>query len=237
MASASDPLATAWQAVRNRISSAALRAGRDPATIELVAVSKKQPTAAIERLRGLGQVAFGENYAQALRDRARDLAHAATPGSGPRPGREIAWHFLGALQRNKIKYVVGTASLIHSVDRLELAVDIEQRAAHLGLTQDILLEVNVAREPQKGGVLPEALAPLLAEVATLPHLRVRGLMTMGALTNDPEASRPTFRSLALLARQHSGLGLSMGMSQDFEVAIEEGATWIRVGTAIFGARR
>ena len=208
------------QAVRARIDAAAKRAGRDPKTIELVAVSKTRPVGDIREAMAAGQQAFGENYAQELRDKAREL-------SG------VKWHYIGPLQRNKVKYVVGTAVLIHAVESLDIAQEIDKRAR---TPQDILIEVNVAREPQKHGVAPDALPTLLAELRKLPNLRVRGLMTMAPLDDNPEASRPHFRALRELAQEQGLPELSMGMTQDLEVAVEEGATLVRVGTAIFGER-
>jgi pyridoxal phosphate enzyme (YggS family) len=213
-------LAERLQAVRARIDAAARRAGREPNSIELVAVSKTRPASDIREAIAAGQQAFGENYAQELRDKAREL-------SG------LKWHYIGPLQRNKVKYVVGTAVLIHAVESLDIAQEIDKRAK---APQDILIEVNVAREPQKHGVAPEALGDLLAALRRLPNLRVRGLMTMAPLDDNPEASRPHFRALRELAAQHGLPELSMGMTQDLEVAVEEGATLVRVGTAIFGER-
>jgi hypothetical protein len=167
-----------------------------------------------------GQKIFGENYAQELRDKAREVS-------------AVEWHYIGPLQRNKVKYVVGTATLLHAIESLDIAQEIDRRAR---ATQDILIEVNVAREAQKHGVSPEALPALLLGIRGLPHVRVRGLMTMAPLSDDPETARPHFRALRELAQKHTLPELSMGMTQDLEVAVEEGATLVRVGTAIFGAR-
>src|SRR5262249_15549071 len=138
------------------------------------------------------------------------------------------------LQRNKVKYVVGAATLLHAIESLDIAQEIDKRAK---VMQDILIEVNVAREPQKHGVAPEALPELLVALGALPHVHVRGLMTMAPFSEDPEASRPHFRALRELAQKHGLPELSMGMTQDLEVAVEEGATLVRVGTAIFGERK
>jgi pyridoxal phosphate enzyme (YggS family) len=219
MSSAAE-IETALAAVRARIEAAARRAGRDPASVRLVAVSKTKPAGDVRAAMAAGQTLFGENYAQELRDKAREVAGAE-------------WHFIGPLQRNKVKYVVGAATLLHAIESFDIAREIDKRAK---ATQDILIEVNVAREPQKHGVAPEALPGLLAALSALPHVRVRGLMTMAPLSEDPEASRPHFRALRELAQKHSLPELSMGMTQDLEVAVEEGATLVRVGTAIFGAR-
>jgi PLP dependent protein len=219
MSSAAE-IAAGLAAVRARIEAAARRAGRDPASVRLVAVSKTKPAGDVRAAMAAGQTLFGENYAQELRDKAREISDAE-------------WHFIGPLQRNKVKYVVRTATLLHAIESLDLAQEIDKRAK---TTQDILVEVNVAREPQKHGVMPEALGELLAALGALPHIRVRGLMTMAPFSDDPEASRPHFRALRELAQKHGLPELSMGMTQDLEVAVEEGATLVRVGTAIFGER-
>jgi pyridoxal phosphate enzyme (YggS family) len=202
--------------VRERIALACARAGRDPASVTLVAVSKTQP---VERLREAfeaGQRVFGENYAQELRAKADAL-----------PGAE--WHFIGALQTNKARIVVGRAALIHTCDRLSLARELAKRAA----SQRVLLEVNIGREPQKSGALPQDVPALLDAVRALPTLRCEGLMCIPPAAGDP---RPHFRALRELAGKLGLRELSMGMSADYETAIEEGATIVRVGTAIFGAR-
>ena len=203
--------------VRERIAAACARAGRDVRQIKLVAVSKLQPVEKLREALASGQTVFGENYAQDLREKAGQL-----------PG--VEWHFIGALQTNKVKLVVGRAALIHTCDRLALAREISKRAA---VEQRVLLEVNVGREPQKAGVLPEDAPALLAEVRALPRLRCEGLMCIPPADQDP---RPHFRALRELAARLQLPQLSMGMSADYETAIEEGATIVRVGTAIFGER-
>lgn len=219
-------------AVRRRIEAAARRVGRDPAEVRLVAVSK---TVSVERLReavAAGQLLFGENYLQEARPKI------ATLGEG------VTWHFVGHLQSRKAKGVVELFDLIHSVDRLKLAQALEEAAARLGKIQDILIQVNLSGEESKSGASPEEVADLLAEVGKMPHLRVLGLMTMPPWFADPEQVRPYFRALRELRDRLRELRvagtalpeLSMGMSGDFEVAVEEGATLVRVGTAIFGER-
>lgn len=203
--------------VRERIALACRRAGRAPESVKLVAVSKLQPLEKLREAIAAGQRAFGENYAQELRDK-----QAALP--------EAEWHFVGALQTNKVKLVVGRAAVIHTCDRLALAQEISKRAA---AEQRLLLEVNVGREPQKAGVLPEDAAALLDEVRALPRIRCQGLMCIPPLDQDP---RPHFRALRELAVRLQLPELSMGMSADYESAVEEGATLVRVGTALFGAR-
>ncbi len=216
--------------VRNRIEAAARRAGRDPAAVKLVAVSKTVDPERIRDALAAGQKIFGENYLQ----EARGKIEALGPGA--------QWHFIGHLQTNKAKAAVALFRLIHSVDRVHLAQALEKAAAQTGKVQEILLEVNLGGEETKSGAPPQAVAELLQEAALLPHLRVQGLMTMPPWLADPEAARPYFRGLRELRDRLLKLAicplpeLSMGMSGDFETAIEEGATLVRVGTAIFGRR-
>ena len=206
--------------VRGRIAAACARAGRDPGSVRLIAVSKTKPLELIREAVAAGQTRFAENYAQELREKADAL-----------PG--VEWHFVGALQTNKAKMVVGRAALIHTCDRLALAQELSKRAKAAGVTQRVLLEVNVGREPQKAGVLPEEAAALLEQVRALQSLSCAGLMCIPPAEGDP---RGHFRSLRQLAGTLGLPELSMGMSADYESAIEEGATLVRVGTAIFGER-
>lgn len=206
--------------VRARIAAACARAGRDPRSVTLVAVSKMVPAETCAEAVAAGQVILGENYAQELRDKAPRV-----PGA--------RWHFIGPLQRNKVKYVVGTAELIHGLDSAPLAQAIAERARKLGLVQRCLLQVNLGGEAQKAGCAPEALPALLEAARALPELRVEGLMCIPPVDEDPA---PRFRALRALAERHGLPELSMGMSADYEVAIAEGATLVRVGTAIFGER-
>lgn len=218
--------------IRERIAQAALRAGRDPEGVRLVAVSKTKPAAAIAEALSCGQLIFGENYVQELVVKAAEL------------GPEVSWHFIGNLQSNKVRQIAGLVDLIHSVDRISLAREIDRQWGALGKRCDVLIQVNISCEATKGGAGSEALLGLVAEVATLAHLRVRGLMTMPPFFDDPEAARPYFRELRELARQVEAAQipgvvmreLSMGMSGDFEAAIAEGATLVRVGSALFGER-
>jgi pyridoxal phosphate enzyme (YggS family) len=215
--------------VRRRIKAAALRAGRDPASVRLVAVSKTVPMERIKEAMAAGQRLFGENYLQEARGKI------ATLSAG------VSWHFIGHLQSNKAKGAAELFELIHGVDRLKLARALNAAAASLGKVQEILLQINLAGETSKSGVSPEAAAALLRELILLPHLRVLGLMTMPPFL-EPEAVRPYFRALRELRDHLQDLSgrplpeLSMGMSGDYGVAIEEGATLVRVGTAIFGGR-
>ncbi|MFI5331547.1 MAG: YggS family pyridoxal phosphate-dependent enzyme [Desulfobaccales bacterium] len=215
--------------VRRRMAAAARRAGRDPGQVRLVAVSKTVPVELIRQAVAAGQRLFGENYLQEARGKIEALGEAAS------------WHFIGHLQSNKAKAAVNRFELIHGVDRLKLARALDAAAASAGTIQKILMQVNLAGEASKSGTSPEAAAELQREISQLPHLRLVGLMTMPPFL-DPEAVRPYFRALRELRDGLQDLGgtplpeLSMGMSGDFEVAIEEGATLVRVGTAIFGSR-
>jgi len=221
------------RAVEGRIARAARAAGRDPSEILLVAVSK---TVDVERIReaiDAGVPALGENRVQEAKGKV-DLL-----------GRPVPWHLVGTLQTNKAKDAVVLFDLIHSLDRVELARELDRRARGQGKVVDALVEVNVAGEATKAGFLPDQLKDAFEALAPLNGIRVRGLMTMPPLAEDPEASRPRFRQLRELATLVNGWGfervemthLSMGMSGDFEVAVEEGATIVRIGTAIFGPRR
>jgi pyridoxal phosphate enzyme (YggS family) len=214
-------IAARLSVVRAEVARACAAAGRDATTVRLIAVSKTQPQESVREAAAAGQVLFGENYAQELRDKADALP-------------QLEWHFIGALQTNKARLVVGRAAVIHTCDRAALARELARRAAALSLVQPVLLEVNLGREPQKGGALPEDVAALLAFVRALPALECRGFMTIPPAEGDP---RPHFRSLRLLRDALlPGGELSMGMSADYAAAIAEGATLVRVGTAIFGAR-
>ena len=218
--------------IRERIARAALDAGRDPAEVRLVAVSKTKPAAAIAEALGCGQLIFGENYVQEL------VAKSAEFSGG------ISWHFIGNLQSNKVRQIAGLVEMIHSVDRLSLAREIDRQWGALDKRCDVLIQVNISREASKGGTSSQELLELVTEVAALPQLRVKGLMTMPPFFDDPQAARPYFRALRELAREVEAAGiagvemreLSMGMSGDFEAAIGEGATLVRVGSALFGER-
>lgn len=208
--------------VRARVARAAERAQRDPASVRLLAVSKTQPALAVREAYDAGQRAFGENYVQELVDKSLALSSLD----------DLEWHFIGHLQRNKVKEVLRANAVVHTLDSVRLADEIARRSS---ARVTVFLQVNVAREPQKSGVLPEELATLVAHVRGLDALDLRGLMTIPP-DAEPEDARPHFRALRALAVEHGLSELSMGMSADLEVAIEEGATIVRVGTAIFGAR-
>lgn len=221
--------------VRHRVAEAARAAGRAPESVRVVAVSKKMPPEDIAFALAAGQVDFGENYAQELRDKRAAFEALPPPPSGARP----VWHFIGPLQTNKVKYVGGNVALIHSIDSVALLDEIDRR----GGDEACLIQVNLAGESQKRGVAPDALPALLDHVATLAHVRCVGLMLIPPLA-APIATRQRFAALRALRDQQAAVArprvdlreLSMGMSEDFEVAIAEGATLVRVGTAIFGSR-
>lgn len=232
-----EAIAGRLQVVRAEIEKAARAAGRDPASVRLLAVSKLQSVDAIAAAALAGQREFGENYAQELRDKSRELRTRLGPD-------RVRWHYIGPLQRNKVKYVVGVAGLVHSVDGLSLLDEIARRAEAAGLQQPCLVEVNVGEEAQKSGCAPEELPALVDAFLARPSVRLDGLMCIPPPPpdDDPEAVRPFFRRLAALRdeeRARTGLPLpelSMGMSADYPIAIAEGATIVRVGTAIFGER-
>ena len=216
--------------VRKRIEDACRRAGRDPGSARLVAVSKTFPAERVRELLACGHRCFGENRVQ------EGLAKIEAVGPGP------VWHLIGTLQRNKARHVVGAFDLIHGVDEIRLATELDRRAAARGLSQAILAQLNLSNEPTKSGVTEEALWPLLEAIAGLKNLDLRGLMTIPPPVERAEESRRWFSRLRELrdeASRRTGLGLpelSMGMTDDFEVAVEEGATLVRVGRAIFGRR-
>jgi pyridoxal phosphate enzyme (YggS family) len=216
--------------IKWRLADAARRAGRDPAEVRLVAVSKTVDLERLGQAVAAGQTLFGENYVQEAKTKIASLG----------PG--LTWHFIGHLQSNKAKIAVELFDLIHSVDRASLAQALEQAAARRDKTQDILLQVNLAGEASKSGTTPEHAQDLLSEISKMPHLRVMGLMTMPPWFDDPERVRPYFRALRELRDRLRGLPaadlpeLSMGMTGDFEAAVSEGATLVRIGTAIFGQR-
>lgn len=218
--------------IRGGVEDAALRHGRDPASVRLVAVSKTKPAAMVEEAFAAGQTIFGENYVQELLEKARQVT------------APVQWHFIGHLQSNKVKRLVGIVSLIHSVDRLSLAEEIDRRWGERGLVCDVLIQLNLSREATKSGAGEGEAIDLVRSIATLPHVRIRGLMTMPPFFDEPERARPYFRRLREIAGEIRRLAipgvamdeLSMGMSGDFAAAIAEGATLVRIGSAIFGAR-
>jgi pyridoxal phosphate enzyme (YggS family) len=217
--------------VRTRIEKAARDAGRNPVDVRLLAVSKQQDASAIRSLAGLGQIEFGENYAQEALPKILELE-----------GLELTWHFIGQLQANKTRAVAEHFDWVHTVDRERTARRLNEQRPHYAPRLKVLIQVNVDAAPQKGGVAPAEAAQLAETLAALPRLELRGLMCMPEPSSDPAAQRAPFRRLRELAAELGarGLGLdtlSMGMSDDLEAAIAEGATLVRVGTAIFGRRK
>src|SRR6267143_4387216 len=216
--------------IRRRIASACLRAGRKPEEVTLIAVTKTFGSALIREAVRAGCRDFGENFVQELLRKREELG-----------GEDIRWHFIGHLQSNKVRHIIECIHLIHSVDSVNLGNEISKRAQNAGRTVEILVEVNSTAEKTKYGVQQEEAAGLIQRLQELDHVTVAGLMTIGPLAPDPEESRPAFRTMKNLMDTFKMGGitlphLSMGMTNDFEVAIEEGATMIRLGTAIFGRR-
>jgi PLP dependent protein len=225
----SERLSRNLAAVRSRMAAAAVKSGRTIQSVKLVAVTKTVDVAEVRILNSLGVKDFGENRVPELVRKSRELV-----------GTDAIWHMIGHLQRNKVKELLPHSSLVHAVESEDLAVVLSRRAVVLGLNLVVLIEVNVSGEEAKYGVAPSAAAALADRIAGLPALRLRGLMTMAPMNDDAEASRPVFAGLRELAANLApGLPpgamseLSMGMTQDFEVAIEEGATMVRVGSALF----
>ena len=219
--------------VRDKIRRAAERTGRSPDRVRLIAVTKSVPVQYIQQAIEAGATIVGENRLQ-----------EAIPKMGSIGRLAVNWHFIGRLQRRKVKAVVGSFDVIHSVDSLELAREIDRRAREAGLQQTILLEVNLGGEPSKAGFAPAEVEDVLRRLDAHEHIAVNGLMAIPPRTREPETARPYFRALHDLATHMMRQAfqrirmeeLSMGMSDDYEVAVEEGATLVRVGTAIFGAR-
>ena len=220
--------------IKKNIARAAEKSGRNPDKIQLLAVSKRMATSRIEEAWNCGQKIFGENFVQEAQEKIELL------------DSDINWHFIGHLQTNKAKAAAHLFALVETVDRLKLAKALDRHSGELGKILDILIQVNVGLEQQKSGVLPGNAEELIKEISLLRNIRVRGLMTMPPNNQDPETSRPYFRSLKKMADDFSQKGyfpedcpviISMGMSADYPIAIEEGATLVRVGTAIFGQRK
>jgi PLP dependent protein len=210
--------------VRDRVARAAERSGRRASDVLLIGVSKTVDAARIRQAIDAGVPALGENRVQEAKEKIAEL------------GRPVPWHLIGHLQTNKVRDALELFDVIHSLDRLDLAKELDKRARARARTVDVLVEVNVAAEASKGGVAPDGLGELLDAVAKMPSLKVRGLMAIPPEAKDADDSRVWFRALRKLGERHGLSELSMGMSGDFEVAIEEGATMVRVGTAIFGPR-
>ena len=219
--------------VEKKIAEACERAGRPRESVQLIAVSKTKPVPDLMEALNYGHNVFGENKVQEIRDKVEAMG---TDG--------IHWHMIGHLQANKVKYLIGVVDLIHSVDNDKLAAEIEKQAAKHDVVMDVLCEVNMAGEETKFGLKPEETMDFVKRISELPHLKIRGLMTIAPYTEDPESNRVYFKGLRELkdrinAEHIPGVDmdtLSMGMTGDYEVAIEEGATLVRVGTGIFGER-
>lgn len=220
-------------AVKERIAKAAALCGRDPSEIALVAASKMNSADKVKEAVLAGVDACGENRVQELLEKYEQGAYEGAP-----------LHFIGTLQKNKVKYLVGKVSLIHSVDSFSLLQEIEKQASKRDLVQDVLLEINIAGEDSKSGMEASRLPEILEMAAPLEHVRILGLMAIPPICSDPEENRPYFAKMRQLFVDNAGKKydnslmkcLSMGMSSDFETAITEGATMVRVGTAIFGRR-
>ena len=221
-----------YKEVDRKVCEACVRAGRDRSEVTLIAVSKTKPVEMIREAMEAGARVFGENKVQELCDKYEQLP------------KDLHWHLIGHLQRNKVKYIVGKTDLIHSVDSLRLAEEISKEAEKKGTEERILIEVNVAQEESKFGVTVQDTEELIRQIAVLPHLHICGLMTIAPYVEDAEENRPIFRTLKKLAvdikmKNIDNVSmdvLSMGMTGDYEVAVEEGATMVRVGTGIFGER-
>lgn len=216
-----------------RVENTCKKCGRNREEIQLIAVSKTFGIEPILEAFAAGHLDFGENYVQELQGKRLKLID-----------QPIRWHFIGHLQTNKVKYIAEYIHLIHSVDNLSLGKEISKRAEQCGRVQNVLVEVHTTDEATKYGIRPDKTIPLIKDLSSLSHLRVFGLMTMGPFSDDPNDSRTSFRQLMDLKKDIDKEGieqihmqhLSMGMTHDFEVAIEEGSTMIRIGTAIFGKR-
>ena len=218
--------------VEENIKKACEKVGRDVNEVTLIAVSKTKPYTAIEEALPTGVKDYGENKVQELCDKYEILP------------KDIKWHMIGHLQRNKVKYLVGKASLIHSVDSIRLAEQIEKEYAKADEIANILIEVNMAQEESKFGITSEETEQLVREIAKFPHIRIKGLMTIAPYTDNPESNRVYFRNMKKLSVDIENKNidnvsmsvLSMGMTGDYQVAVKEGATLVRVGTGIFGER-
>ncbi len=216
--------------VIERIEKAARKAGRDPREVKLVAVSKTVEVARIKEAIEAGATILGENYVQEAQKKIEEI------------GKLVSWHFIGHLQSNKVKYAVRLFDMIHSVDSIPLAEELNRRMEQTGQMMSVMIEVNLSKEATKFGTDEETLWNLARGIQDLKHLSLEGLMTMPPYFDSPEMSRPYYVGLRELKKKMTKEGipvkeLSMGMSNDFEIAIEEGATFVRVGTAIFGPRK
>lgn len=218
--------------VEKNICEACKKAGRDRSEVTLIAVSKTKPVSDIREAMACGITVFGENKVQEISGKTAEITEP------------LSWHMIGHLQANKVKYLPGVACMIHSVDNVKLADEIEKQAAKHELVMDVLIEVNMAHEDTKFGLSPEETIDFVKEISKNEHLNIRGLMTIAPYTEDPESNRVYFKGLRELKDKINSLNiprvqmdtLSMGMTGDYSIAIEEGATFVRVGTGIFGER-
>jgi hypothetical protein len=222
----SHDIAGAIERVHQRIADACERVGRDPESVQLIAVSKAHPLEAIRAAYGAGMRVFGENYAQELATKASALSDLS----------DITWRFIGHLQRNKIKLIEGARATVDTVDSARLARALSARAAVRAIDVETLIQVNIGGEAQKSGCAPEEVPQLVEIVRELPNIDLRGLMAVAPHLDDVDATRPFFKALRELAAANGLPELSMGMTHDLEQAVEEGATMLRIGTAIFGPR-
>ena len=218
--------------VEENISASCKKSGRDRSEVTLIAVSKTKPVSDIRCAMACGITVFGENKVQEIKDKTEEIKEP------------LSWHMIGHLQANKVKYLPGRVCMIHSVDNRKLADEIEKQFAKAGMNIDVLIEVNMAGEESKFGLAPSLVPDFVRQISSLEHLRIRGLMTIAPYTEDPESNRQYFKGLKDLMNSINDMGipsvkmdqLSMGMTGDYMVAIEEGATFVRVGTGIFGER-
>ena len=220
--------------IRKRIEATCSRCGRRAEDVQIVAVTKTFGVENIREAIKAGQLDFGENYVQELTQKKMQLGNSS-----------VRWHFIGHLQTNKVKHIAEFIHLIHTIDNQRVAAELQKRAEQCNRSSDVLIEVHTTEETSKSGVVPAQVVELVKSISKLPRVRVQGLMTMGPFSDNPDDSRPSFRQLADLGKTIEKEGfekvsmkeLSMGMTHDFEVAIEEGATIVRIGTAIFGKRK
>ena len=218
--------------VEENITRACEKAGRSRDEVTLIAVSKTKPVSDIRQAMDCGIKVFGENKVQEIKDKTEEIKEP------------LNWHMIGHLQANKVKYLPGRVCMIHSVDNVKLAAEIEKQFAKADQVIDVLIEVNMAHEESKFGLSPEEVPDFVKEISAFPHLNIRGLMTIAPYTEDPESNRVYFKGLRELKDKINSMNiegvnmdtLSMGMTGDYQVAIEEGATFVRVGTGIFGER-
>lgn len=225
-------LADKLACVQKNIQDSCERAGRSPKDVTLVAVSKTKPVSMLKEAYDAGQRIFGENKVQEITDKYEQMPS------------DVQWHMIGHLQRNKVKYIIDKVAMIHSVDSLRLAETIEQEAAKKNIIMPILIEVNVAEEESKFGLKLDEVLPFIQQISSFSHLKIKGLMTIAPFVDDPQENREVFRKLKklsvdIVAKNINNVSmsvLSMGMTNDYQVAIEEGSTMVRVGTGIFGER-